>query len=305
MRSAETARSTLGTRRTSCWSTALAPSLLTAPVVLLLTVAILAPSLWTIYLSLNRYSFGYPMEFAGLGNYGTILRDADFWNALRNTLIFVVATVGGEFLLGLGAALLLSRRFAGQNLWIALLISPYAASPVVSVVVWKYMLDHTVGVVNYGLSWLGIGPYNWLTSPLHAFIAVVGISVWMSFPFTMLLLYAAVEAIPRELFEAASVDGASGWDRFRFITFPLMIPAAVVALTFRTILALRTFDIIWILTRGGPVVATEVLAIYLYRHGFSYWNFGMGAAIAWLILIVTMAFVMVYLRMMLRPARGL
>ncbi|OFX26629.1 MAG: hypothetical protein A2Z07_00050, partial [Armatimonadetes bacterium RBG_16_67_12] len=227
-----------------------------------------------------------------------------FWNAVRNNLIFVAGTVGTEFLLGLGLALLLSRGFPLQRLWISLIIAPYAISPVVSVVTWKYMLQPTMGLVNYLMSFAGLVNVRWTTDPGLAMLSVIFVEVWRSSPFMTVVLYAAVISVPTELLEAARVDGAGGLRTFWHVTLPLIRPAILVAVVFRLVFALRTFDVIWILTQGGPIRATEVLAVYLFNQGFRYWQFGLASATAWIVLVLTMLLSTYYLVFMSRTMFG-
>ena len=149
------------------------------------------------------------------------------------------------------------------------------------------MLNPDYGMVNYALSLVGISGLNWSADPTLAFVSVVLLDVWRYAPFTAMILYAALMAIPRELFEAARVDGATPLQVLKNVMLPLIVPAFLVALVFRIIYVFRTFGIIWILTKGGPVGATEVLSIYLYKQGFRYWNFGVAAAVAAVMLVLT------------------
>lgn len=265
----------------------LTPVLFVAPTLLILAGVILVPEIWALVLSLFRKTFGQPATFRGLANYAKILNDPAFWNALKNNLLFVGLAVSIESVVGLGIALLLHRGFPFRRFWIALIIAPYALSEVVGVVMWRYMLNPDYGVVNYVLSFVGVSGLNWFADPTLAFGSVVLLDVWRYAPFTAMILYAALMTIPRELFEAAKVDGANSLQVFRNVMFPLILPAFQVALVFRIIYVFRTFGIIWILTRGGPLGSTEVLSIYLYKQGFRYWNFGVASAVALVMLVLT------------------
>ena len=280
------------------------PVVMTLPVVGLLVIVILLPEIWAGVISFTDFSLGSSFRYVGWENYRTILTDNVFWNAVRNNLIFVAGTVGTEFLLGLGLALLLSRGFPLQRLWISLIIAPYAISPVVSVVTWKYMLQPTMGLVNYLMSFAGLVNVRWTTDPGLAMLSVIFVEVWRSSPFMTVVLYAAVISVPTELLEAARVDGAGGLRTFWHVTLPLIRPAILVAVVFRLVFALRTFDVIWILTQGGPIRATEVLAVYLFNQGFRYWQFGLASATAWIVLVLTMLLSTYYLVFMSRTMFG-
>ena len=263
------------------------PVVFVAPTLLVLAGVILIPELWGLVLSLFRQTYGEPTLFRGLSNYTRILSDPAFWNAFKNNVLFVALAVSVESVLGLGIALLLHRGFPLRRLWIALIIAPYALSEVVGVVMWKYMLNPDYGLVNYTLSFAGVSGLNWFANPTLSFASVVVLDVWRYAPFTAMILYAALMTIPRELFEAARIDGAAPFQVLKNIMLPLIVPAFLVALVFRIIYVFRTFGIIWILTKGGPLGATEVLSIYLYKQGFRYWNFGVAAAVAFVMLVMT------------------
>ena len=265
-----------------------APFGLVAPVVILLVLMILIPEIWALVLSFTDYRIGKPLNFIGIKNFSKIFGDSNFWNALPRNFLFVVVAVPLQIIVGLAFSLLLARRFALQRIWVALILAPNAISPAVAAVIWKYLLDFNVGPVNYFLDQLGLGRHMWLSSFSLALPSVILVYIWRTIPFVVLILYPALISVPRELYEAAAIDRASAWQSFRCITMPLLRPALYVALVFRIIISFRVFGEIWTLTQGGPIRATEVLSIYLYREGFKYWHFGTAAAVAWIILIFTM-----------------
>jgi len=263
------------------------PYVLLVPALTVLVVVILIPEIWALLLSFTEYAPGDQPIYIGLRNYVEIIKDPLFFNALLNNLIFLAAVVSLEFLIGLGTALLLSHKFPLQKLWVSLLIAPYAISPVVACAIWKYMLDPSYGIVNYSLSVLGVSPIQWFGSTPSSFLPVIIVDVWKFFPFIMIIAYSAITALPLDIFDASSIDGASRGQTFRFIILPLIKPALFVALCFRLIFAFRTFGIIWILTGGGPGHGTEILSIYLYKESFRYFHFGRGATISSFMLIIT------------------
>ena len=263
------------------------PYLLLIPVLTLLTVVILIPEIMAFLLSFTTYSPGDVPVYVGFKNYIEILKDPNFLNALINNLIFLGAIICFEFLVGFGIALLLNHGFPLQRLWVSLIIAPYAISPVVACVIWRYMLDPNYGFANYIISSLGFSPVLWFGSTATSFIAIIIVDVWKYSPFITIIAYAALVSLPIELFEVANIDGANTWQSFRFITLPLIAPALMVAIVFRVIFALREFGIIWILTQGGPGRKTEILSVYLYKETFRYHHFGRGATIAVFMLILT------------------
>mgnify|MGYP002682088082 FL=1 len=261
--------------------------LMLVPIIALLVVVIVIPGIWAIILSFTQYTPGNVPIFNDIQNYIQIIRDRFFKNALANNIIFVVVVVALEFIIGLGSALLLNRKFPLQKLWVSLLIAPYCISEVVACVMWRYMLDPSYGFVNYALSFLGLGPIAWFGTVTSSFIGIIIVTVWKNFPFIMIIAYSALTAMPQEVIEASKIDGANRIQTFRFVVFQLIKPALLVGLTFRIIFALREFGIIWILTEGGPAGGTEILPIYLYRQTFRYYEFGRGAATTTIMLIVT------------------
>jgi multiple sugar transport system permease protein len=238
--------------------------------------------------------------FVGLQNYIFIFTDPVFWRAFWNTFWVVNVVVYGELLLGIGLALLLAGWMPGKRIIIAVLLAPYAITEVTAVVMWRYMLEPDVGLINYLLMQWHLPQIEWSINPLHALAVVALLSIWLHLPFTFLILYAAVTAIPRELIEASVVDGASPWQTFWHVKLRVIMPAILVALMFRYIIAMRLFSEVWLLTEGGPARLTEVLAVYLYRHAFRYHEFGVAAATGWAMLLLSLLIALPYLYQMYR-----
>ena len=271
---------------------------LVAPVLLLLVLVIAIPSAYVLWLSLQQSSFGQEPQFVGLANYFSVLTDRHFGRALVNTFVVVNIVVYAELALALGMASLFAAGVPFRRLMISLVIAPYAASEVVAVVIWKYMFEPDIGLISALMAFLGLPELAWTTDRWAALGLVALLSIWLHLPFSFLILYSARLGLPADLFEAAAIDGASPWSRFIRITLPLLMPAILVALMFRYIFAFRLFAEVWLLTGGGPARQTEVLAIYLYRHAFSYHEFGVASAIGWLMVIATLLIASGYLRTM-------
>lgn len=259
-----------------------------APAQALLALVLFVPSLYVFWLSLTRSTYGTSPVWVGLANYATVLADPYFWTATWNTAIVVNAVVFGEFLLALGVAMLFSGWIPLRRAMIAVVLAPYAISEVVSVVIWKYMMEPYAGPVTLAMHALGLPALDWAVQPSHGLAMVILLSIWHHLPFTFILLYTALLGIPKELYEAAQVDGAGAWRKFVHVTLPLLVPAMLVALVFRYIFAFRIFSEVWLLTGGGPARTTEVLAVYLYRQAFRYSDFGAAAATGWLMLIASL-----------------
>jgi multiple sugar transport system permease protein len=272
--------------------------LMVVPVHLLLLVFIFVPALYVGWLSLTHSTFGGPAEFVGLSNYAALLGDRIFWRSFWNTLLVVNVVVYGELALGLGLALLMSGWVPMKRLVIAVILAPYAITEVTAVVMWRYMLEPDVGMINYALKSIGLGQIEWSTEPFSALMVVSVLAIWQHLPFTFLILYAAVTTIPNELIESAKVDGATAWQTFWHVTLRLILPAVFVALMFRYIFAMRIFSEVWLLTEGGPARMTEVLAVYLYRQAFRYHEFGAASATGWMLLALSLVIALPYLRAM-------
>lgn len=274
------------------------PYFLASPVLLLLVVIIAVPSAYIFWLSFTDSSYGQAINLTGLENYATILTDRYFWRSFINTFVVVNVIVYGELLFGLLIALLFAGGVPLQRLMLAMVLAPYAISEVIAVISWKYMLDPDIGVLSQTLANLGVDGFNIATSRWEALLAVSVLSIWRHLPFTFIILYAAVISIPKELPDAAQVDGANAWQSFRHITLPVITPAILIALLFRYVFAFRIFAEVWLLTGGGPARLTEVLATYLYRHAFRYHEFGIASAAGWLMVIASVLISLPYLRQM-------
>ena len=269
------------------WLSTAALSLL-APVHILVLSVIVVPAIYVAWLSLTASTFGQAPSFVGLANYAHVLSDSYFWRALVNTVIIVVIVVHVELVLGLGMALLFASGLPGRRYLLAAVLAPYAVSEVSAAVIWRFLFDADVGPVTVALHALGLPSLDWSVVPAHGLVIVALLSIWLHLPFTFIILYAARLAIPTQLYEAARVDAVSGWQTFRYVTLPLLMPAIVVAMLFRYIFAFRLFSEVWLMTQGGPARSTEVLAVYLYKEAFRFSAFGAAAATGWLMVLVSL-----------------
>lgn len=269
--------------------------LLVTPALALLTIFLFVPSIYVAWLSAHSSTYGQNAAFVGWANYAAILADPVFWRALVNTVAIVHVVVYGELLLALGLAVLLAAPLRGKSLVIAMLLAPYAITEATAMAMWRAMLEPDVGLINQALVGIGLGQIEWATERWTALMVAALVAIWHHLPFTFLILYSAVTTVPRALMEAAAIDGAGPWQRFRHVTLWVIMPAVLVAVLFRTIFAVRIFSEIWLLTEGGPARLTEVLAIYLYRATFKYHEFGAASATGTIMLLLSMAIAMPYL----------
>lgn len=279
------------------------PYLLIAPAQLLLALSILVPAIYVAWLSLHSSSYGQQPLYVGAENYGRLLSDPSFWAAFVNTVFIVNVIVYVELLIGIAVAALLWSGVPFPKIIMSILLLPYAVSEVAASVMWKYMLEPQAGVVQWLLTSLGLPTIEWTTDPWQGLTVIGLMAVWHHLPFTILVLYAALLNIPNELYEAATLDGASKWQEFRRITIPLLMPAILVALLFRYIFAFRIFSEVWLMTQGGPARTTEVLAIYLYSTAFRYDEFGLASATGWLMMVLSLLIAIPYLFLTYRRMR--
>jgi multiple sugar transport system permease protein len=259
-----------------------------APVQILILSVIVIPSLYVVWLSLNSSTFGQSPTFVGFDNYVRTLTDPAFLHALGNTVLIVVFAVHLELALGLAMALLFASGLPFRRILLVAVLAPYAVSEVIAVAMWRFLFDPDVGPVTIALSSLGLPILDWSFEPSHALIMIGLLTIWLHLPFTFIILYAARLAIPKDLYEAARIDGATAYDAFRKVTMPLLGPAIVVALLFRYIFAFRIFSEVWLMTQGGPARSTEVVAVYLYQEAFRFNAFGTAAATAWIMVVASL-----------------
>jgi multiple sugar transport system permease protein len=276
------------------------PYLMVTPAQALLVCFLFAPAIYVLYLSLTNYSYGTAAQFVGLENYARVLTDPVFWLSVVNTIIVVNIVVVVELALGLGLALLMAGPVPAKGVVISLLLMPYAITEVTAVVMWRFMLEPDVGLINWALqNFLGF-QIDWGTNRWQALLVISLLSIWLTLPFTFLILYSSVTSVAQEYLEAARIDGASRLQAFRHVVLPAIMPAILVAVMFRYIFAMRLFAEVWLLTQGGPANLTEVLATYLYRNGFRYQDFGLASAAGWILVALSLLLSTPYLYQLYR-----
>jgi len=275
---------------------------LVLPAVGAILLVALFPLLWTAWESVHLHNLQMPWlgrPFVGLANYIEALRDPRFWGALGHTAFFAVTSVGLELVLGLWLALAMNRAFRGRGLVRAAILIPWAIPTVVSALLWRFLFEGQSGVVNAVLVRLGVlrEPLVWFIEANTAWVPVILSDVWKTTPFVALLLLAGLQNIDASLYEAARIDGASAWRQFRFVTLPLLKPAILVALIFRTLDAFRVFDLIYALTGGGPGSSTEPIALYTFNALLQNLRFGYGSALSVIVFGITFGLALVYIKL--------
>jgi multiple sugar transport system permease protein len=277
-----------------------------APAVLFLALTSLYPLLYTFWLSFHKWFINRPNttpQWVGLGSYRDTLADDVFTTSALHTAVFGVGTVAAELVLGLALALAVAREGMGMRIVRSILLIPMIMTPVVVGVLWR-ILFFDKGLINYVLDSLNLPIVLWFVDPTWAFVGVMLVDIWQWTPFVLIVMVAAMAALPSEPFRAAQVDGASRWQVFRYITLPMLWPVILITALLRFMDAIKVFDTIYVLTSGGPGYATEMLSSYIYKQGLKYWSIGSAAAASWLFLAPVIALALVIIRVRLRLTRA-
>lgn len=271
------------------------PYLLVSPVVLYLLLVMLVPFLWAVWISFTDKMIGSDASFVGLKNYQSLLADDRFYWAVRNTLIFTAAAVAGKVVFGVIMGLVLNEKIIFRNFFRVLLFLPWTIPTLVSAMSWKWIYSDVGGVLNYLLAKLGLisSPVGWLYDPQLAMMSIILVNVWRGIPFIGIAVLAGLQTIPPDLYEAAKIDGANAVRRFWHITLPSVKEVIVLATLMTTVWTLNDFEIVWLLTGGGPADATQVLATYSYTIGFM--NMNLARAIAVSVLFIPILGVLIHI----------
>lgn len=269
------------------------------PAVIILLILTIFPFLFSLFLSFGKVSFlgGLQIHLAGLKNWVRLFGDERFYNALSNTILIAVVAVAIEYVLGLGLALLLNRRVRGSTFFRVLFLLPMMLTPIAVGYMWRMMFNPTRGPIDHVLPLLGLPAVAWLTEPKIVLYSVILTDIWHWTPFMILILFAGLQSIPPALLEAARVDGASGWQLFREVIFPLLAPASIAAILLRTVEVLKIIDKIYILTGGGPGISSESMTLFGYSLGLRAFDLAYGATIAFSLFITVLAISIAFLLM--------
>lgn len=268
------------------------------PAVVVLGVFNFYPALYSLYLSFFEWNGLDPAKDAvGFANYARLLRSSEFWNSLRVTALYAGGMTVGSLALGLLAATLLNLDLRGRAIYRVLFFLPVITPTVAAGVVWRYLFDPSQGVVNQLLARVGIEGPAWLVAPGWALFAVVIVGVWKRVGFNMVVYLAALQGVPRAYYEAAELDGAGSWQIFRHITLPLIAPSTFFLSVTALIEAFQVFDLVYVMTAGGPLKSTDVIGYYLYRYGFRYYELGFASAIAYAMFVIIFVVTLVQFRL--------
>lgn len=268
------------------------------PAVAIVGAVIVFPWVFTVWMSLHEWTVGGARRFTGLSNYVRLGSDERFLTSVGHTFIYTFLAVVLPLIFGTLAALVFNSRLPFRGVLRGLFVMPMMATPVAIALVWTMMFHPQLGVLNYLLSLVGIGPQAWVFNPSTVIPSLVLVETWQWTPLVMLIVLGGLAAIPTEPYESAAIDGANVVQRFRYITLPMIAPFLMVAVIIRTIDALKSFDIIYAITQGGPGTASETINLYLYSVAFAYYDVGYGSAIAvvFFALVIALSLLMLHLR---------
>ena len=268
------------------------------PALVVISAVIVFPWVFTLWMSAHRWTLGQEQSFIGFENYIRLASDARFWESLWHTLIYTVLSVVAPLFLGTLAALVFDAQFPLRGFLRGVFVMPMMATPVAIALVWTMMFHPQLGVLNYLLSFIHIGPLEWIYNQSTVIPSLVLVETWQWTPLVMLIVLGGLAAVPREPYESAEIDGANAWQKFRYLTMPMIAPFLMIAVIIRSIDAVKSFDIIYAMTQGGPGTASETINIYLYNTAFSYYDIGHGSAMAvvFFIIIVALSFVLLMVR---------
>jgi multiple sugar transport system permease protein len=268
-----------------------------SPTLVVFFVFILFPVLFSLYLSFQHWNmFSTETSFVGLENYQRIATNPEFWDVLKNTAIYTVGTVPLNMVLALVVAYFLNKKIAGRKFLRVAFFTPVVVSPVAAAVIWRWMYEPNFGLLNHMLSWFGISSVNWLNDPTAAMFALIVMGVWKTLGINMVLFSAGLQGIPDHYYEAAELDGAGPWARFWHITVPLLSPTTFFILVMSVIGSFQVFDLVYVLTSGGPLGSTKVLVFYLYEHAFKFFEMGYASAVAYFMFAIIFVLTMLQIR---------
>ncbi len=268
------------------------------PAVALIGIVSLYPIGYSFFLSFFETRFTQLVDFIGLGNYQQMLNDGRLWANVRITLVYVLGTLLGAIPIGFGLALILNNpRLKARSLFRTILILPWAITQIVIALLFRWLLDGVYGPVAYAVTELGGTFPNLVGSPSWAMVTVVVANVWRSFPFVLILILAALQTVPEELYQAARIDGAAGFALTRHVTIPLILPTILIAGVLLVVESTNMVALVYVLTAGGPLRSTEILGVRIFDEIFRHWDLGYSAAIGVLMLIINLAFALIYVRL--------
>lgn len=276
-----------------------------SPTLVIFVTFILFPVIFSFYLSFHEWNmFSNEATFVGVENYKRMFNSQEFWSVLKNTAIFTFGTVPLNMIVALLVAMALNKHIKGKKFLRTAFFAPVIISPVAAAVIWRWIYDPNYGLLNYGISFFGIDSINWLNDETAAMFALIIMGVWKTFGINMVLFSAGLQGIPETYYEAADIDGAGKWDKFWKITLPMLAPTTFFIMIMSMISSFQVFDLVYVLTSGGPLGSTKVFVFFVYEYAFKYFEMGYASAAAYILFIVLIALTMLQVRYMKNRVHG-
>ena len=276
-----------------------------SPTLVIFSAFILFPVIFSFYLSFHKWNmFSGNTTFIGLDNYVRMLKSDEFWQVLKNTAVYTLGTIPLNMGISLMIAYVLHKKIAGKKFLRTAFFAPVIISPVAAAVIWRWLYDPNFGLVNYSLGFLGINPINWLNDQTAAMFALIIMGVWKTFGINMVLFSAGLQGIPDNYYEAADIDGAGGWAKFWNITIPMLAPTTFFILVMSMISSFQVFDLVYVLTSGGPLGSTKVMVFYIYEYAFKFFEMGYASAASYILFFILFVLTMAQVKYMKSKAYG-
>jgi len=276
-----------------------------SPTLVIFSAFILFPVFFSFYLSFQKWNmFSGDATFVGLDNYARMFQSAEFWQVLKNTAIYSIGTIPINMALSLWVAYLLNKKLAGKKFLRTAFFAPVIISPVAAALIWRWMYDPNFGLVNFCVEMLGFNPVNWLNEPTAAMFALIIMSVWKTFGINMVLFSAGLQGIPDSYYEAAELDGAGKFAKFWHITIPMLAPTTFFIMIMSMISSFQVFDLVYVLTSGGPLGSTKVLVFYVYEYAFKFFEMGYASAISYFLFALLFLLTMFQIKFMKSKVYG-
>lgn len=276
-----------------------------SPTLVIFSTFILFPVFFSFYLSFQKWNmFSGEATYVGLDNYIRMFESAEFWIVLKNTAIYTIGTIPLNMLLSLAIAYVLNKKLAGKKFLRTAFFAPVIISPVAAAVIWRWLYDPNFGLVNYFIGFFGFNPVNWLNEPTAAMFALIIMGVWKTFGINMVLFSAGLQGIPDSYYEAAELDGAGKLAKFWHITVPMLAPTTFFIMIMSMISSFQVFDLVYVLTSGGPLGSTKVLVFYVYEYAFKFFEMGYASAISYFLFALLFILTMIQIRYMKSKVYG-
>jgi multiple sugar transport system permease protein len=284
----------------------LAALLFLSPTLVVFGAFILFPVLFSFYLSFQQWNmFSGESTFVGLDNYSRLFRSEEFWQVLKNTAIYTIGTIPLNMAFSLLIAYILNKKIAGKKFLRTAFFAPVIISPVAAALIWRWLYDPNFGLINYAIAIFGIGAVNWLNDPSAAMLALIIMGVWKTFGINMVLFSAGLQGIPDSYYEAAEIDGAGKFAKFWHITIPMLAPTTFFIMIMSMISSFQVFDIVYVLTSGGPLGSTKVLVFYVYEQAFKFFEMGYASAAAYVLFAILFILTMLQVKYMQKRTAGI